>query len=203
MAPLNRGVAPTINFPQPMTCALMRTICISVHSHDDMWRATFLIAVVAAFPWKEASADPLRSSTCTLALDRLERLESTALAARDGRPDADSRLRLAVQAVQAQQKRAAVACKLDTDPPSPPVQARLREPVRASPIASRPAAQAPRQSTTPATSAPIGGSRTVTLSSCDEQGCWTSDGRRLQRAGSLLIGPGGFCTAHGAELRCP
>ena len=168
-----------------------------------MWRATFLIIVVAAFPGPATSADPLSSSSCALALDRLEQLESTALATRDGRSDADGRIRPAVKAVQAQQKRAAVACKLDTDPPSPPVQPRYREPVRVSPVGNPPVAQAPQPSTAANISVPIGDSRTVTLGACDEQGCWTNDGRLLQRAGSLWVGPAGFCTRHGAELRCP
>jgi len=168
-----------------------------------MWRASFLIAVVAGFPCAAASTDPLRSPSCTLALDRLARLESTALATRGGRPDADGRIRPSVQAVQAQQKRAAVACKLDTDPPSPQAQPRFREPVRLSPAARPPAARPPLPATGATTSSPIEPSHPVTLSACDEQGCWTSDGRRLQRAGSLLIGPAGFCIRHGAELRCP
>jgi hypothetical protein len=60
---------------------------------------------------------------------------------------------------------------------------------------------------TPAPVAPPGQANPVRppagIAACDATGCWTSDGRRLQRTGPVLLGPRGFCTLNGTLLSCP
>lgn len=60
---------------------------------------------------------------------------------------------------------------------------------------------------TPAPVAPPGQANPVRppagIAACDATGCWTSDGRRLQRTGPVLLGPRGFCTLNGTLLACP
>jgi len=41
------------------------------------------------------------------------------------------------------------------------------------------------------------------VTACDAGGCWDSEGRRLERAGPLLLGPQGACTLQGALLNRP
>jgi hypothetical protein len=43
----------------------------------------------------------------------------------------------------------------------------------------------------------------VSITSCDANGCWASDGTRLQRFGSQLLGPRGVCSRVGAVVHCP
>lgn len=165
-----------------------------------MWPATLLLALAAAFPLAAGGTDPLKSPGCKLALEKLQQLESAALAAHRQPANEATDQRAAALTVKAQQRRTALACQLDTDPPAPPLASRIREPVRVSPLVLPSAVPARRA---PAATSPAAEPRPVTLGACDEQGCWTSDGRRLTRAGSLLIGPSGFCTQQGTALRCP
>ncbi len=51
--------------------------------------------------------------------------------------------------------------------------------------------------------APIRQAPLVTLGACDAQGCWASDGTRVQRLGPVLLGPRGYCTQTGTFLHCP
>lgn len=53
------------------------------------------------------------------------------------------------------------------------------------------------------TSAPVRQAPLPTLTGCDAQGCWASDGTRVQRLGPVLIGPRGHCTQTGPFLNCP
>jgi hypothetical protein len=84
----------------------------------------------------------------------------------------------------------------------------------AAPAASRRMAQAPLAAAAvpaaPAPGLPAPQPTTVqraeppaVLTACDALGCWDSQGRRLERAGPLLLGPQGPCTAQGGRLNCP
>ena len=167
-------------------------------------------AIVAAMPVAAAGAEPLNLPACKQALAALQHQESVALAAQRQASTSATARRVAVDAVQARQTRAAVACRLQTDPPSgptasppsPPPASRLRELSRIAPAMPPPTALS--RLPAPANSPPAGvGPQTVNLGACDDQGCWTSDGRRLLRAGPWLIGPGGYCSQQGTALRCP
>jgi hypothetical protein len=54
---------------------------------------------------------------------------------------------------------------------------------------------------TPPPPAPI--QRPPVIVSCDAGGCWDSNGTRLNRAGPVLVGPGGPCLATGNVVQCP
>ena len=160
------------------------------------------VAIAAAMPLAAAGAEPLKLPACEQALAALQQQESAALAAQRPASTSAAARRAAVDAVQARQRLAAVACRLQTDPPSLPPASRLREPLRVGPAVGPPTALS--RLPAPATSTPAGvGPQTVNLGACDEQGCWTTDGRRLLRAGPWLIGPGGYCSQQGTVLRCP
>jgi hypothetical protein len=60
---------------------------------------------------------------------------------------------------------------------------------------------APLESTRPV----VPQSRTPTvITTCDAAGCWTSDGRRLERvAPDMFVGPRGICSGQGVMLQCP
>ena len=164
------------------------------------------VAIAAAMPLAAAGAEPLKLPACEQALAALQQQESAALAAQRPASTSAAARRAAVDAVQARQRLAAVACRLQTEPPSlppsTPFASRLREPLRVGPAVGPPTALS--RLPAPATSTPAGvGPQTVNLGACDDQGCWTSDGRRLLRAGPWLIGPGGYCSQQGTVLRCP
>ncbi len=59
-----------------------------------------------------------------------------------------------------------------------------------------PATATPLPAPVPARGAPA-------VVACDALGCWTNDGKWLQRAGPQLLGPKGFCTLQGGLLSCP
>jgi hypothetical protein len=85
-----------------------------------------------------------------------------------------------------------------------PPAARARTPLEvgsalpALPSVPTPRAAAPGRSAPVPTAPPL-----VTLGACDAAGCWASDGTRLQRQGSLLLGPRGYCSLVGTVLSCP
>ena len=76
----------------------------------------------------------------------------------------------------------------------PPLAGTLRWPLPAS-------APAPLESTRPV----VPQSRMPTvITTCDAAGCWTSDGRRLERvAPDMFVGPRGICSGQGVMLQCP
>jgi hypothetical protein len=45
--------------------------------------------------------------------------------------------------------------------------------------------------------------RQAVITICDPQGCWDSDGRRLNNLGPMLVGPRGVCTLQGGIANCP
>jgi hypothetical protein len=155
------------------------------------------LAVLLAFGHLTARADPLQSAACISALQTLNQAEETAQQAsappalRAGREGRHASLAAARRAV-------AQACLGTADGPAPAL--RYSAPVAVERIAPAepklppplaPAAPPPRQE-------PL---HMITV--CDAGGCWTSDGTRLQRQGSLLLGPRGHCSSVGAVLNCP
>lgn len=51
--------------------------------------------------------------------------------------------------------------------------------------------------------APLVVPRAAVITQCDPTGCWDSSGRRLNRVGPSLAGPGGPCTVQGHSALCP
>lgn len=131
-------------------------------------------------------ADPLKSDACGRALAALQ----AARAPDSGRTPAQ---------VEASRREATQAClggNGDARRPSPTAQAPLVVPP---PAVALPRPAAPPEVALPAP--PI--ERPAVITACDAGGCWDSSGRRLNRAGPLLIGPGGACVKTGLQVRCP
>jgi hypothetical protein len=55
----------------------------------------------------------------------------------------------------------------------------------------------------PVPPAPLVVPRASVITQCDPTGCWDSSGRRLNRVGPGLAGPGGPCTVQGNSAMCP
>jgi len=141
--------------------------------------------------------DPLRAPECLAALAELGKAEDAAMVAKAaGSPQAGSG-----RALTAARRMVGATCLGSAVLAPPP--ARFRQPVAVG--SSAPAvAIAPRPLGTPGAPAPASlPTSLVTLSGCDPAGCWASDGTRLLRQGSLLLGSRGYCTAVGAVLTCP
>lgn len=51
--------------------------------------------------------------------------------------------------------------------------------------------------------APLTLPRPTVINSCDSSGCWDSEGRRLNNAGPVLMGPHGLCGGGGNVVNCP
>ena len=141
------------------------------------------------------AGDPLESAGCREALDALQ-VQEASLAA--GAPDH----RDALAQLEASRRHAARACLGGRgDPPLarrfaqppfavPPVV--VVPPVRLSPPAAAPVVPLPKRAEPP-----------TFVMACDAAGCWASDGSRLNRVGSSLLGPRGLCSVQGAVLHCP
>lgn len=81
------------------------------------------------------------------------------------------------------------------------------------PLAVTPASTAPSGGLPPLQGPPAGSAGAplassppalpAVLTACDATGCWDSHGRRLERAGPLLLTPQGPCTPAGGLLNCP
>jgi hypothetical protein len=170
-----------------------------------IWTLPWML--VAFFPVPVAQAAPLETAPCRAALDLLAQEEDAAIARRSGlAPNAKavpSRLR------QLQRDAARVCLGESTagEPPGAALPPRLtpfpggRASAVSPPGTIMPDGVAAAASKPPA--AAVQQRPLVTISHCDPQGCWASDGTRVQIQGSLLIGPRGYCTRAGAVLSCP
>jgi hypothetical protein len=144
-----------------------------------LWFAALLAPSVAA-------ADPLKSSACG------ERL--AALGEARKQPGAAAQ----VEALRQEATRACLGGSGDARRPSPTAQAPIVVPP---PTITPPEPAATAVAAPPAP--PVTIERPPVITSCDLGGCWDSEGRRLNRAGPQLIGPGGTCTTAGATVFCP
>jgi hypothetical protein len=186
---------------------------------------TIALAGIAA---AGAAADPLQSPECRSALEAMQRREA-ALAAAASAPASvpaapasatagpgtssvlpeQHRTRAADARLEKLRREAARACLASrADAPAPTPQ-RLAQPPLAVPPVAGPPLHAPSRATGAASALPAGPvpvprpAAPIVVTTCDATGCWTSDGRRLDRAGPNLLGPRGLCTLQGALLQCP
>lgn len=160
--------------------------------------ARCLLGVLALAGLQALAAPPSgspTSATCRQALDTLREREDRVLAATP-RGAAEGERRQMLQA----RRVAALACLGEAEPEVP---RRLPGAVDAQlPIAPmKLAAPRPAGPAAPPAAPPPALPRTLTT--CDANGCWTSDGQRLQRVGPQLLGPRGFCSVTGAAVQCP
>lgn len=166
-----------------------------------------LCGLINPLPAGAQAPDPPQSCACVQALAVLNDVEE-ALRPRTGaqaQAGSDQRLlrdRLVVLKQRAASMclgRAAASASIARPVPAGPA---VKEPLRQAgpPVTpSQPAARPPLAQTAPAPMpAPL-----LSLVSCDAAGCWASDGTRLQRSGTLLLGPRGYCSAAGSVLNCP
>lgn len=163
-------------------------------------RALFLLGLMAlgsAMAQTDASpaADPLNTPQCRAARTRLDVATTAAV----GRHEPSRR------ALQVARERVAQACfgqAADTAAasglraPQPPATV---QPV----IGGRPSVQAPAPPMPTPPAPPLVQPRAAVITQCDPTGCWDSSGRRLNRVGPGLAGPGGPCTVQGNAALCP
>lgn len=185
--------------------------------HDRMHRLirVLVVALVVserAFAATASSGDPLHAPECERALAALQSAEESASApsghgahsaphaAASGATGHASAIDPRLAAARRDVARQCLEARED-----PPRAGRLAEP----PIVVPPVAGAgvPPPPSTPPTTMPARippVQPPVAITTCDTGGCWTSDGKRLQRLGPTLLGPrGSTCSVVGAVVHCP
>jgi hypothetical protein len=148
-----------------------------------------LLLLVGAAQPARASGDPLKSAACGAALAALQ-------AAREAAPGASG------GAVESRRQQAAQACLGGGEAPRRPSRA-LQSPVVVPPPVIAPPGP-PAAARVPAAPAPpVEVGRPPVITSCDANGCWASDGSRLNRIGPQWMGPSGPCSVQGGLAYCP
>jgi hypothetical protein len=156
-------------------------------------------------------SDPLATPACQAARAELDQARS------DLRPPGPSRQQ--ADRLDRARREAGRACLGESDAdrrsrrsPVPPVHVApvvrgtpADTPTQTAPPAMRglaPSLPAPEQSSAAAPGSATPAPPNPVVTACDAQGCWDSNGRRLDRAGPLLLGPAGVCTLAGSQLNC-
>ena len=161
-----------------------------------------LITALAGSAAVAQEADPLKSTDCRQALDALHALEARAVATPDRQTQGPGH-REVLKQLDVVRRQAARACLGGRGDPAP-LSSRVAPPlVSVPPVAPRPPAAAPALPAAPTVSLPMQGQAPPMVTACDLNGCWASDGSRLQRFGPNLFGPRGVCILRGAALHCP
>jgi len=132
------------------------------------------------------ATDPLKSDACGRYLAALQAARA---------PGSD-RTQAQVEALRRDATQACLGGSGEARRPSPTAQAPILVPP---PTVALPRSVPPVSPPLPAP--PI--ERPAVITSCDSGGCWDSNGTRLNRAGPMLIGPGGACVASGLQVHCP
>ena len=162
----------------------------------------FISLALAAVTSVAQGADPLKSTDCVRALDALQAQEATLIAdaPHPGASESAGSARMAsLKTLQRQAAQACLGSRLDAPPP---VQRFARPQIAVAPATPPSAAWAVVPPVPAAALPPIRSTPLRTITTCDLAGCWTNDGTRLQRMGSILVGPLGLCTVLGAVLSC-
>jgi hypothetical protein len=165
-----------------------------------------LLALLLACGLGAAAADPLHSPACRSALASLSSAENEAISSRGAAASANAAGTTGTSHRIGTARRAVLRDCLGTDADLGPPPARARAPVAVdSALSARPWATpgAAAPSRTPPLPTPLPMRPLLTITGCDPAGCWASDGSRLQRQGTLLLGPRGYCSAVGGVLNCP
>lgn len=167
-----------------------------------------VLLILAALGWlapAAARADPMNSPACLSALQALTQAERSATAAPQPSSAAGAAgAGAAAPGLRTARRATAEAClgTADDAPPAVRHQAplavdRLLRPD--SPGAALPPPAPSRAPMPPAVLTPPLHMTTV----CNADGCWTTEGLRLQRQGPVLQGPRGPCLQIGGVLSCP
>ena len=155
-----------------------------------------LWAALVAGPGLAQGGDPLDSPACRRALDALRTQEDQARADAPGQDRRQTAARL--EPLRRAAARACLGARGDPPPAprrlaQPPVEVpRVPLPQAAVPVPAGPPVPVPKPPAPP-----------VVVTTCDAAGCWASDGSRLQRFGTNLLGPRGVCAVQGVVLHCP
>ena len=142
------------------------------------------LILLAAMPL--AHADPLKSTACGEAIAQLQ-------AAREARAGN----------VEAVRQGAARICLGQVEPSQPRSNRWAQPPLVVPPPVILPPGPAAAAATPRPLPPAVHIERPATIGACDANGCWASDGSRLQRIGPNLVGPGGVCNVQGAFAYCP
>jgi hypothetical protein len=149
-----------------------------------------LLLTSAAMAWAQAAGDPLKSSACGEAIAALE-------AAREA-----ARRDPALVSTEALRQRATQLCLGGGDSPTRPARA-MQAPIAVPPPVIAPPGPPAAARIPPTPLPPVDIGRAPTITSCDLNGCWASDGSRLNRVGPQLHGPSGPCTVQSGLAYCP
>jgi hypothetical protein len=143
--------------------------------------------------------DPLQSAECREALAALRLQEDRAATA--SAPDQAPRPGRALERARHGAARACLRSRADP----PPAGRFAQPPVSLPPAVEPPPLRPPVTAVVPRSpEVPVPPPATPTVvTSCDAGGCWTSDGSRVNRVGSVLVGPRGACSPMGATMVCP
>ena len=148
-----------------------------------------LLAALAVATAGAPAADPLDSPECRAARAELERqLE------RPQPRDGGGLARAQRQAADICLGQASGGSRQRSGAPEPPLA--VPPPAIGAPPAAPPAQIAAPQP-------PVQIPRPTVITTCDNAGCWDSEGRRLNRTGPLLVGPRGACNVQGGLVTCP
>jgi hypothetical protein len=151
--------------------------------------AAMLLAIVPALT--PAQVNPLASPECLAARAELERALNDA----DGQKGASAeRLARARAQTAAMCLGHSSGTRERFGAPEPP---RVVTPPR---ITDGGAPALPKLESAPP---PLAIQRPTVITTCDASGCWDSEGRRLNNAGAVLMGPRGLCTGTGNIVNCP
>ena len=148
--------------------------------------ATCLALVAIHAQAQQAAGDPLKSDACGRNLAALQAARA---------PGSD-KSPAQIEALRREATQACLGGRGDARRPSPTAQAPIIVPP---PTVALPRSIPPVEPIVPAPAI----ERPAVITSCDSGGCWDSNGTRLNRAGPLLIGPGGSCVTTGLQVRCP
>lgn len=141
---------------------------------------------------------------CRAALEALQRIEAEAIAAREAASAGGAAIaQRTLEQVRALRRDAATACLGGSGDPPPPT-ASMQPPAALAPPRPDDAARPVRPLAVPVPAVTIPRPvAPVVITSCDPNGCWASDGSRLNRLGGSLVGPRGICSVQGSLLNCP
>ena len=151
--------------------------------------AALLLATVPALT--RAQANPLASPECLAARAELEQALN----------DADSQRGASAERLTRARTQAAAACLGHGYGTRERFGAPELPRVVTPPLIADPGARAlPKLESAPP---PLAIPRPTVITTCDASGCWDSEGRRLNNAGAVLMGPRGLCSGTGTTVNCP
>jgi hypothetical protein len=148
--------------------------------------AAFLLPACATFAGAQHGTDPLKSAACGEALAALQ-------AAREGGTPGS---------VETLRQQATQTCLGGGDAPARPSRA-MQGPIAVPPPVIAPPGPAAAARVPQPLPPAVDVGRPPVITSCDLNGCWTSDGARLNRVGPQLNSPSGPCTVQGSLAYCP